>query len=250
MRPRTARGPGTHQGRADATAQQLLDRIVYEISEHPRSQQRRIGPSEVGTPCDRELIAKLAGLRAPARGPAWKPAVGTAVHAQLEEWFTTPEAKHAGYLAETRVTVGTIGGTDISGTCDLFTGTAVVDWKCVAPSRLTKYKATGPGEQYRIQAHLYGRGFELLGTAPEIVMIAFLPRDGELTDAYWWWEPFQPEIAVAALERAERLRSLAITIGAEQAMALFDPCESPWCSWCQTPAATSSASTMFQTTSK
>lgn len=189
-----------------------FDVIHTAIAAHPRSHQKRIGPSEIGIPCDRCLGHKLAGTPEAQTGPAWKPAVGTAVHAQLDDWFTAAAALAGGeyedgFDCETRVSVGEIDGTEITGSCDLYMpGVGVViDHKCVGPKQLTKYRASGPSQQYRIQAHLYGRGFTRLGMHAKHVAIAFLPRDGELGLSHLWHEPYDEQIAVDALDRATRI---------------------------------------------
>lgn len=188
-----------------------LEVIEGAIAAHPRSQQKRIGPSEIGIPCDRCLGHKLHGTPEAERGPAWKPAVGTAVHAQLEEWFTKASAddpeQASAWECETRVNVGEIDGTEITGSCDLyFTYSGmVIDHKVVGPKMLTKYRTNGPSQQYRVQAHLYARGFLRAGRMARHVAIAFLPRDGELKLAHFWHEPFDEQIAIDALARANRI---------------------------------------------
>ena len=65
--------------------QAVYDVIRGAIANHPRSLQKRIGPSEIGTPCDRRIGYKLLGQDENPRGDAWKPTVGTAVHGWLEK---------------------------------------------------------------------------------------------------------------------------------------------------------------------
>jgi hypothetical protein len=109
------------------------------------------------------------------------------------------------YYVETRVNVGLLNGTDISGSCDVYdrvTGT-VIDWKSCGPTMLRKYVKHGPGDAYRKQAHLYGRGWQRKGLNVRHVMIIFLPRQGELLrDSYTWHEPYDVHTAIDALERA------------------------------------------------
>lgn len=212
------------------------------ITRHPRSLQKRIGPSEIGRPCDRWILHKLNGDGEPDRGPAWKPAVGTAVHDQLERWFDAAnrhgaELAHMEWVTEWEVTVGQIGGQDITGHSDLFhvpTGT-VIDHKVVGPKQLAKYRLHGPSEQYRVQAHLYGKGFtDDGGWGPcRQVAIAFLPRDGELSGAYFWSEPHDPHLAVEAMNRANRLWTMLTVVGIDQALAASPLCDDQWCTWCR-----------------
>ena len=86
--------------------------IIHAIENHPRSQQRAIGPSEVGEPCARKLGYKLLGAPERPQQPAWKPTVGTATHAWLESVFDAANLRgvatldgHERWMAETRLTV-------------------------------------------------------------------------------------------------------------------------------------------------
>ncbi|WP_404285406.1 hypothetical protein [Glutamicibacter arilaitensis] len=222
---------GEHlQDWANALAAEYMDVVTKGMASHERSHQKLIGPSEIGVPCDRALLNKLAQTEEPDRGPAWRPQVGTALHTQMEEWF--------GKLAETwfvedRVEVGRIGSAVITGSTDLFYRSgAVLDHKFVGPTRLRGYKGKGPGQQYRAQAHLYGRGWALDGFPVKIVMICFLPRDGELDDSFFWWEPYDEQVALDALDRANKYWNLIELFGLEEAIKMFAPCEDQWCPWC------------------
>lgn len=246
---RIAEPPDTTPEQRDGArlvADALADTITENIQAHPRSLQRRIGPSEIGMPCTRRLIHKLAGDQEPDRGPAWKPTVGTACHAQMEEWFG---ARPDEFQVEQRVTVGRIGSTDITGSTDLFIPAegVVVDWKFVGPTRLRHYRSAGPGDQYRTQAHLYGKGWAAAGHQVNTVMIVFIPRDGELTDSYAWWEPFDPMVGILALIRANQLHDRIQAIGRDATLAEHDPCQDRWCPWCAPAnrAQKTTADTMF-----
>lgn len=224
---------------AAALAAEYLDTLRAGVRAHPRSGQTLIGPSEIGDPCPRAVLHRLNGDRAgePAE-PAWAPAIGTAVHAQIQEWFDAAAATEefrGRWETEQRVTVGRIGGMDISGSCDLWDEwtRAVIDHKCVSGRRLAAYAAHGPGPQYRAQAHLYGRGWQLAGKDPRLVMIAFVPRDGgNLGQSYLWWEPYDPAVAEAALGRAEGLWNALQALGLDKALTFFPPCTGPFCDWC------------------
>lgn len=223
-------------------ADELMDEIKASIRGQERSQQTRIGPSEIGLPCTRRLAHKLAGTPEPDRGAPWLPTIGTAVHAYLAEHFK----KHSigvgmldgpRYLVETRVSVGEINGHEMTGSADLFdrlTGT-VVDWKIVGPSRIKIYKSKGPGPQYRSQAHLYGRGFQRAGYPVRQVMIAFLPRNGELSASYFWSEQWDETVATTALSRATGLAQLIAAIGVDTVVDMYPPCADEWCPWCHDP---------------
>jgi hypothetical protein len=214
---------------------ELLWMIGEHIDAHPRSAQIRIGPSELGTPCPRRIAYKLNGTEAanPRKG-AWKPTVGTAVHAWLEQALTiynegVPVPRF--YLEQT-VTVGTVGGVEITGNCDCYdrmTAT-VIDWKVVGLAGLKRYRLDGPGEQYRAQAHLYGRGFVNAGLPVDHVAVMFLPQNGELRDAHYWTEPYDEQVALDALNRADGISTLVAALGPRAAAAL--PTADAFCDYC------------------
>lgn len=227
-----------NQDYAQALAEEYEAVMISGIMNHERSQQKLIGPSEIGVPCDRALLYKLAQAPEVPRGPAWKPSVGTACHAQQDEWFsriTTPSGTTPDdWLTEEKVAVGTIGQDTIKGSTDLFAKSgAVIDHKFVGKYKLKTVKADDhPGQQYQVQAHTYGVGWANDGWAVHIVMIVFHPRDGELEDSYYWWEDFNPGIAQRALTRANERYALLTGLGLEQALGLFGYCSDPYCDWC------------------
>lgn len=213
--PRTQAFDGTP---VDVAAGQLRGVIEHAITHSPRSLQKRIGPSEIGTPCDHCLAAKLAGWDQTDDGVAWLPFVGTAVHAELERLLTDHEinrnALHTTgtrWLSEHRVTVGKIGGVDITGSTDLFdtAAGATFDWKVVGESTLRKARTHGPSATYRVQAHLYGRGWVAAGHDVRTVAIWYLPRNDAngIDRGHLWSEPYDEQIALDALDRANRLHA-------------------------------------------
>lgn len=207
------------------TAEHLMHLITDAISNHPRSLQRQIGPSEIGHPCPRRIGYKMLGKGERQGEPNWKATVGTALHSWLEHVLDAAnvnyEARTASgqerFYLEQRVTVGQILGRDIDGSCDVYdrATATVVDWKSVGPTQLAKYKRFGPGDQYRAQAHLYGRGWRARGLPVDTVMVVFLPRNGELAETYIWHEPYNEDVAVAALQRATGIALATQTLGTD-----------------------------------
>lgn len=217
---------------------ELLTVVEGAIRNHPRSLQTRIGPSEIGDPCARKIAYKLAGHPTvnEQRTP-WKPTVGTAVHSWLEETFTWANRPLPGwdtgdyrFWCEVRVDVGEILGEHITGQCDLRYDQVSVDFKVVGDEQLRKYKTQGPGEQYRIQGHLYGRGWARRGQPVRYVAVWFLPRNQELKQNHLWVEPYDEQIAVDALARVEGIAKLVRTLGVAAA-AMLPPTEN-WCVFC------------------
>lgn len=225
---------------ADRAHDDVLAAVTNAIHNQPRSLQKRIGPSEIGT-CDRNVLHKLAGTPEPPRGDSWPAAVGTAVHALvLDHWL--PAANHGGaprWVTEHRVTVGHLpDGTPITGSADLFDSWSrtVVDLKVVGPRQLARYKSTGPSDRYRTQVHLYGGGYFLdphPWGVPEHVAIWFLPRDGRLDQAHWWSEPWDPHKWAAATSRLNGLWNELQKDGLDAALKKREPCDDRWCTWCK-----------------
>lgn len=211
----------------DLLRRELVYTIEQAIANHPRSLQREIGPSEMGTPCARRLGHKLAGTPEQQRSAAWRPTVGTAVHAWLADVFLAAEVPGGGlrWLVEQRIELGRVGDDEIGGSTDLYdrcTAT-VVDWKIPGPSSLTaKRRAWAKGEPpeptYRTQLHLYGLGWRRRGFPVKRVAIMALPAAGELTDAAWWSEPYDEARALKAVERADGYARAAAAMGGWDAL--------------------------------
>lgn len=231
---------------ARTATQVYLDAIVDAIMNSERSLQKEVGPSEIGSPCTRLLGYKLLGIPERPRVPAWKAFVGTGGHLALEDVFDRYNLRNAPLLngqerfyIETRVNVGEVNGVAITGSCDLYdrvTGT-VVDHKFPGPSMLEGYRKKGPGQQYRAQAHLYGRGWIRAGLPVTRVMIAFLPRHGELADAYIWSEPYDEQVALNALQRLAGVDHAVKALGSAALQLL--PTTSHYCHSCSYFAAKS-----------
>lgn len=187
----------------------------------PRSLQKRIGPSELGNPCDRCLAHKLGGT--PDRPEAaWLPQIGTAVHEWAEMVILRHETTRASlgmpgrFLPEHQVTVGQVRGQDITGSSDLFdthTGT-IIDWKIVGTTTLRQAKAHGPSLGYSRQAQLYGKGWEDAGYRVTTVCIYYLPRNAvSLSEGYAWTAPYNRSDAEHTLARANVLAGLVAQYG-------------------------------------
>lgn len=223
-------------GHANVLRRDVTAVIAGAIRQQPRTLQTSIGPSQIGNPCTRAILHTLNGDADPRKGEAaWRPAVGTAIHAQLERWFAATD-DHTRYLVEQRVEIGHHAGQAIGGTCDLYdldTNT-VLDWKTASAARLKSYRANGPSDTYRIQAHLYGLGIlRTLGHVPQHVAVAWLPRDGDLRDMHVWTEPWNPQIALDALDRLDRLHAELHLIGLDAALNEHPTCTDTWCGWCR-----------------
>ena len=235
--------PGSSEFEADLAVTELFGLIEQSILNQPRSLQKRIGPSEIGIPCDRRIGHILAGTpRVKPDSVAWLPFVGTALHeavgnivarAEIARFDQAEDVKPRWHVEE-RVTVGQIGGVEITGSCDLFdeaTG-LVLDYKFVTRNKIREtYRPHGPGEQYRTQVHAYGKGFEDAGYDVQHVAVLFWTRDGQFTDRHLHVEPYDRAIAEAALARVESIQQAITLLGPEFALPTLAATESH-CNFC------------------
>lgn len=215
---------------------ELLHVIRRTVAGHPRSHQKAVGPSEIGTDCRRRLGYRLAGVEKVNDAPRWRPTVGTAVHTWLEEALlrdTFGPERDTRWWIETTLDVGEVAGQVIKGKCDAYDEiTAVsIDWKIVGVTTLRSARVNGPSHQYRAQAHLYGRGWARLGMPIDHVAVFYLPAGGELGDAVWWSEPYDEQVALDALANAEQIAALLAAFGPDKALPVL-PTADNYCTGC------------------
>lgn len=182
--------------------------IDYE-HQRPRSQQTALGPSELGTPCAQQIARKLvAGPQPPAQEPAWAPFQGTAVHNSMADvirfWNAREGRERWLPIARLEVAPGITGEADAYDTDH----ETVVDWKHVGVTALKELRDRGTvSPEYRVQAHLYGRGYALLGRPVRAVRLVLLSRSWKFDDSEEWTEPYDEDVALAAIERYEGIRA-------------------------------------------
>lgn len=172
-----------------------------------RSAQQTLGPSEIGSPCDRRIAMSL--LRLPPVNPGgdgWAAFVGTCVHVGLAEMLVWGNAGSGRYQTEVPLTFNSEvvprGTTDLIDTALLM----VDDHKLMGSWSLNKLRTEGPSETYRVQAHTYGMGAKLKGFDIKDVAIIAWPRDkSSLDDLYVWTEPYDPQVARDAIQRVEEI---------------------------------------------
>ena len=211
----------------DVLASELFGLIESAIAHQPRSLQRRIGPSEIGVPCDRRIGYKLAGTPGVNRvgDVNWKAYIGTSIHEQFADIIARSEADALAdpawngqrWHVEEKVSPGlTLDGVDIDGSCDLFDAHngAVWDWKVTTRNKIREtYRPHGVGSQYEVQAQLYGHGWALKGYEVRSVGVIFFTRDGEFTDRHVWHQPYDPEVAARAIARVTGIPALYLSQG-------------------------------------
>lgn len=202
----------------------------YEAN-RPRSLQRAIGPSEVGTACSRRLAYRLLGVDpVNTTSDPWAAIVGTSVHAWLDQAFRNDNEQHDQQRWACDIPVELPGY--MRGSVDLYdrkTGT-VIDHKVLGTTSLRGFKANGPSQQYRTQVHIYACGLRLGGASVQHVAIAAWSRTGQLKDALWWTEPYDETVVETALQRLDALRTTTDTLGTA-ALPLI-PTADAHCTYC------------------
>lgn len=172
-----------------------------------RSAQKTLGPSEIGSPCDRQLAMKLLGIKPVNPQEGWAPFVGTAVHAELAKMFDWANGQGSGrFVTEMPLTFGS----DLvpRGTADLLDRMLFMldDHKLMGRWSLDKLIKEGPSDTYRIQAHTYGLGAEQAGEKIKYVAIIAWPRqESSLDKLYVHVEKYDRKIALDAIKRVEAI---------------------------------------------
>lgn len=219
----------------EQTLPDLRSLVEHAVMNDPRTLQVALGPSEIGVGCDRCLAHMLAGHLKRENGLPWLPTIGNAVH----DWLETVVLQHLmrtgsdRYVPEGKVSVGQLRGVDITGHSDVldtWTGT-VVDYKVVGATTLKKVGVKrgapqgDPGATYRRQAHLYGRGWASAGYDVRAVAVWFMPRNALSIDSGFFWgpEPYDEQVALDALARANALAAGVDVLGVDAVLAQMPP---------------------------
>jgi len=194
-----------------AAAETWMARIP-ELFVTERSKQLQLGISEVGMDC-RKCIARKLALKPRLIDGAWYPFIGTAVHEQLEIGFK--QNWPAEYKLEGRLDVHEYKNLKLGGSCDMFAwqdGT-VNDWKVVGKTALAEANRGKVKQQYRVQAMLYGYGWERKGFDVTHVSLSFLPREGKLEDSVVAIMRYDKQLALDSLAQLESMIDAAEIVG-------------------------------------
>lgn len=211
----------------------LTDVIRWTDNNSSRSLQSTIGPSELGSLCDRRIAYRLAGAPEVNEWSDPLPAiVGTAVHAWLEKAINSFQAIHHMERWLTEITVHP--DPMVKGHCDLYDRElqAIIDWKTVSPTKLKEWKSAGPPAHYKDQVNLYGRGALLAGLPVAKVVLVAVPRSGWLRDMQVWVGDYEPERAQACLDRMYAIAGKLIAMGEDLAFRDVEAKAGGECSFC------------------
>jgi len=211
----------------------LTDVIKWTDNNSTRSVQKTIGPSELGSLCDRRIAYRLADAPEINYWSDPLPAiVGTAVHGWLEKAVNSFQKIHFMDRWVTELTVHP--DPLVKGHMDLYDNQykAVIDWKTVSPTKLKTWKSSGPPEHYKDQVNLYGKGALNAGLEVFKVVLIAVPRSGFLKDMQIWVDDYRPERAEAALARMYDIANAMIKAGDDLAMEEIPAAPGSECSYC------------------
>lgn len=224
-----------------STLAEMRDALTRFEASRPRTVQTTLGPSELGTPCDRQIALKLAGVQRRERDLPWAPMCGTAVHGLMEEVLRRENERlgRERWIIEQKVMLDD----ELSGHGDAFDTDwgMVVDWKYTGTTARRKASRTRvPNEQlvspdYRTQAHLYGLGHRNAGRNVRFVRLVLLARSHDYAESVEWTEEYREDIAIAAMTRFYAIRDRVTNLdGAKRPERLirFDAAPGEACKWC------------------
>lgn len=190
-------------------------------TEDNRSAQKTLGPSEIGTPCDRRLAMSLMRM-APVNpgGDGWAAFVGTQIHRGLADMLMWSDAGTGRHSVEQSLTFPSQHVP--SGTTDWIDRTVLLvgDHKAMGSNSLAKLRSDGPSQTYRIQGHAYAYGAVQRGEVIESIAIVAWPREAAtLRGLYVHTEPYDEQIAIDALKRVDRIADRIQALQAPAAVA-------------------------------
>ena len=210
------------------TADMVRRIIVDHDAARPRSQQTDVGPSDLSSPCDRKLVHQIIGTPPVTDNAvnlmAW---VGTQMHSGMEAALKADDD----WLTEQRVGVDLGDGLILRGSLDAYhkPSKTIVDWKSVGPSALAKYRRQSP-DNYLTQVSVYGLLAVLSGRmSVEHTAIAYIPRNGDLSDIHVDTHPWNQDRADAAIARLQHLHAAAAGPVVLPLVGTADDCR--FCRW-------------------
>lgn len=167
-----------------------------------RSKQVEIGPSSIGG-CRRQVYYQLT--EAPKTNPdteALAAILGTFIHTGIADAIKREDPFGDNFLIEQMFEYE-----GLKGHCDLFIKDIglVVDWKTTKKKSLRYF----PSEQQRWQVQLYGYLLTKNGHTVNEVSLVAVPRDGEMAEIRSHREPYDEEMALAAIKWLEEVKQLA-----------------------------------------
>lgn len=212
----------------------ITDIIRWTDRSSERSQQRGIGPSELGGDCDRKIAYRLAGVEETNHWMDPLAAiVGTSIHTWMQEAVAKFQRVHYMDRWETELTVQC--DPLVVGHTDLYDRELQIccDYKTVSPTKLKEWKSKGPPQAHRDQVNLYAKGLIASGRPVKYVVLIAIPRAGtSLRDIKIWIEEYDPARAQKCLDRMYAIANTLIKQGDDLDFEAIPATPSDSCSYC------------------
>ena len=191
---------------------ELINIITKSNKQSIRSQQKRVGPSEVGG-CSRKLWYKLNNQEITNENTLSLASImGTGIHSYLQKIFYEQDPFADRFILEAEYDSPE---DDLVGHIDMYdkTNQEVIDWKTSTKSNLGRYF---PTKAQRWQVQLYGYLANRAGHEVKTVTLVGIPRDGDERDIVYHSEPFDPEVCKEALAWLKQVRESTVAPAAEK----------------------------------
>ncbi len=191
---------------------ELIKTITQSSKTSARSQQKKVGPSEVGG-CARKLWYKLNDQeKTNPNTLSLASILGTGIHSHLQKIFHEQDPWGDRFILEGEYD---FPEENLVGHVDMYdkANAEVIDWKTSTKSNLGRYF---PTRAQRWQVQLYGLLINRAGHDVKTVTLVGIPRDGDERDIVYHSEPFDPEVCVSALVWLKEVREATAPPPAEK----------------------------------
>lgn len=226
-----------HDPYTESLREDIIEIVKWADRNSVRSRQAELGASEVGYDCLRRIGYRISDVvTTNNETDPWPAIVGTAVHAWLEKAFDRfEEVHHLGrWVTEMEVqpSVAIKGHTDLYDAANFVT----IDHKTAGTEKMREIRKGEIPPSYIQQVMLYALGHIRAGRRVDRVALVFYPRSGWLGSIAAWSAPYDEAVAMAALDKVNRVAAGVIRLGvAEDPSKWADVPASPSkddCSWC------------------
>lgn len=220
---------------------ELLGIMQADIDSHPRSSQKQIGPSEVGS-CERQVAWKLLYGGSSDKPGGFAAHRGTLFHEWLDDTFKgvdrfMPDGSQR-FFSDLKLNA--VSRSVAGGTLDLYDALIqrVTDWKAPGDWSMDKVRAGNLSWGYYIQSQVYALHLQEHTDHPvRSTALFFLPACGDdlhsiRKGAVLRWWPYDREVALEALKKVERIQRMIDSGAQAQKILEIMPVKSSFCSGC------------------
>jgi hypothetical protein len=204
----------------DIEIQQLLtNALVTHDNQRPRSQQKVLGPSSIGS-CTRQVWHASHNTPVTNYTDGLAAILGTAIHATIAEAIALEDPFGEDFLIELPVFSEALGR---KGHVDLFIKSRglVIDWKTTKKKSMRYF----PYDNQRMQVQAYGVLMEDSGYTVKEVALCAIPRDGEMKDIKVHREAYDRELGLSGLNWLEKVENMVLKPAPEKTIKYC----SAWC---------------------